>query len=102
MFELGIMLIIAIITVSIANQNGRSPLFWGVLSLFLPIIALIILCCLPNLKVCPQCGKRVLRIAKKCRYCFYRFDGEGFVDDEGERKGYDVNYAHTKNTEEIQ
>jgi hypothetical protein len=35
-------------TMSIARSKGHSPLLWGLLAIFLPVITLIIVLLLPN------------------------------------------------------
>ncbi len=37
-----------LITMSIAARKGHSPLLWGLLAVFLPLIALIIVLILPD------------------------------------------------------
>jgi hypothetical protein len=41
-----ILLILA--TISIASSKGRSPLLWGLLAVFMPLIALLIIALLPS------------------------------------------------------
>jgi hypothetical protein len=41
-----ILLIIA--TASIASSKGRSPLLWGLLAVFMPLIALLVIALLPS------------------------------------------------------
>jgi Na+-translocating ferredoxin:NAD+ oxidoreductase RnfA subunit len=36
------------VTMSIARSKGHSPLLWGLLAVFLPVITLIIVLLLPN------------------------------------------------------
>jgi ribosomal protein L40E len=82
---------LAFLVGALAAQRGRSGLGWGLLGFFLdPIIPLIILLILPDLKqqqtdqfaaqmaladtkVCLRCAERVKAAASVCRYCGFDF-----------------------------
>lgn len=66
---------LVVITAVVASGKGHSAFLWGVLSLFLPLLALIIILIIPskqpqeNLKKCPHCAEMVLKDAKICKHC---------------------------------
>lgn len=89
-----IMLVGAILNALLAKGRGRSPMGWAVLGAFFPLISLLILAILrdlrdpdplarptpnlqpalpPDAKACPRCAEHVKRAATICRFCGYDF-----------------------------
>jgi len=75
----------------IAKQKGYDPTNWGLLGLFLGIIALIAVAGLPTLKYsqqenrilknCPDCLETIITEAQVCRYCGCKFTKESILAD---------------------
>lgn len=71
--------ILALIVGVVAGSRGRGSGNWFVVALLLsPLLAIIILALLPNLKgapnpkthvKCPDCAELVLKEAKVCKHC---------------------------------
>ena len=57
-----------------ANQRGRNPVIWFFVGLLLGLIGCLIVWCLPKMKKCPSCVKRVDERAIRCRFCQIDFD----------------------------
>ena len=63
-------LIIAIICVLIAHKKDRSKVLAFFLALIFGIFALFgYILCQEGGRKCPQCGMRIRRDVRKCRYC---------------------------------
>jgi len=76
-------LIIAVFTAAIGMSKGRSFLGWLILGAVFPILGLIAVAAMPNLKgqiragdakKCPSCAETVRREAAVCRHCGHTFD----------------------------
>ena len=52
-----------------AHQKGRNPVIWFFIGLLIGLIGCLIVWCLPKMKKCPSCMKRVDRRATRCRFC---------------------------------
>ena len=52
-----------------AHRNGRPPIRWFFIGLLLGPIGCFIVWCLPKMKKCPACMKRVDRCSTRCRFC---------------------------------
>jgi len=73
--------VFAFFTGGIAESKGRSTLGWFILGFLFPILAMIAVGLMPNLKnlpdkptpkthvKCPDCKELVLRDARKCKHC---------------------------------
>ena len=78
-----VVLVIAIFTSAIASSKGRDSTGWFFLGLLFPVIALIAVAAMPNIKgiprgreakTCPQCSNTIFRTALICSHCRYEFD----------------------------
>lgn len=79
------LLIIALFTAAIARSKGRDFFGWLILGGLFPILGLIAVAAMPNLKseihprnakVCPRCAETVQKAALVCRHCGQPFDLE--------------------------
>ena len=52
-----------------AHQKGRNPVIWFFIGLLLGLIGCLIVWCLPKMKKCSSCMKRVDGRATRCRFC---------------------------------
>ena len=77
-------IIFGIIGVIIAGNKGRNQFAWFAWCFLFPLIGLIVLLCMSNLKqlelkqskVCPRCAERVKLGAAVCKHCSYDFSTE--------------------------
>ena len=82
-------LICAFVTAIIASSKGRSGVGWFFVGLLISVFGIILIACLPSVqtqdskpvsngpaekKQCPDCAETVLRGARVCKHCGYRFD----------------------------
>ena len=58
-----------------ANQRGRNPVIFFFIGLLLGVIGCLIVLCLPKMKKCTSCMKRVDGRATRCRFCQIDFEG---------------------------
>ena len=69
-------LILAAIPAILANNRGRRPWAWFLVSLLIsPLLALLLVAVLPSKqelkdrRPCPRCGEKIPRTASLCRFC---------------------------------
>jgi len=77
-------IIFGIIGVIIAGTKGRNQFAWFAWCFLFPLIGLVVLLCMSNLKkrelketkTCPKCAERVKLGAMVCKHCSYDFSVE--------------------------
>lgn len=79
---------LALVNAFIATAKGRAGFGWFLLGLLFSIFSTIVLIAIPSvqekkpyrlakpseIKNCPDCGEPILKVARVCKHCGYRYE----------------------------
>ena len=69
-----------VLGVRIAQRKNRSPHWmWFAIHPMGLLITLIVMACLPPLKVCPNCVQKSANTARLCGFCGYDFFAQAYI-----------------------
>jgi hypothetical protein len=77
--------------IKIAKKNGHSPhwMWFGIFPIY-GLLALIILCLVPKMKICTNCGERNRLYAKTCQRCNNAFEESTIIEYKPQTKKHKI------------